>query len=135
MLTTSLYADDQVIKWLYVSLRDYLECGSPTMDYNTHDPSVFIITKQGDIDVGHRFNNFRAHSWDQPSLGVCYMHTDNSPGTIELESLMGFTVYPFGNKCVPFNAAKGNHVFWNYAREIQLISLSSFNHLCLVLCS
>ena len=35
------------------------------------------------------------------------MHTDNSPGAIERESLMGFVVYPFGNKCVPYICCQG----------------------------
>jgi len=106
MLPTALDAEDQVIKWLDIPLGEYLECGSPIMDY-TRDPSVFIKTKQGDIDVGQHFNNFRAHGCDQPSLGVRYMHTDNSPGAIERESLMGFVVYPFGNKCVPYICCQG----------------------------
>ena len=51
MLPTALGGEDQVVKWLTMSVGEYLQQGSPVMDY-TQDPSMFKKTKQGDIDVG-----------------------------------------------------------------------------------
>ena len=57
MSSPALDAEDQVVKWLSISLGEYLQQGSPVMDY-TQDPSMCVKTKQGDIDVGQHLNNF-----------------------------------------------------------------------------
>ena len=77
MLPTALDAEDQVVKWLSLRVAEYLQQGSPTMDY-TQDASICIKTLQGDIDVGQYFNNFRVHPADQHTLGVRYIYTDNA---------------------------------------------------------
>jgi len=106
MLPTAQDAEDQVVKWLSTSVASYLQQGSPIEDY-TQDTDHFIKSKQGDIDIGKHFNNFRVHEEDQISLGVRYVYTDNSPGAVEREEIMKFNCCPFGNKCCPFAACQG----------------------------
>ena len=60
MLPTSKDAEDQVVKWLTVTVAEYLRLGFPEIVY-TQDADNFINTKQGDIDVGQNFNNFWLH--------------------------------------------------------------------------
>ena len=83
MLPTALDAEDQVVKWLSVKVGEYLRLGSPVTDYSTQEASSFIRTKQGDIDVGQHFNNFRVHPQDQHCLGVRYTYTNNEEGAEE----------------------------------------------------
>ena len=65
MLDGPLDTENRVVKRLDVPVREYLESGSPVMDY-TQSSSCFIRTQQADIDVGQHFNNFRTHVRDQP---------------------------------------------------------------------
>ena len=106
MLPTSSDPEEQVVKWLTMGVAEYLQQGSPPMDY-TQDASKFIKSKQGDIDVGEHFNNFRVHPSDQHTLGVRYVYTDNSGLTQEREATFKFVVCPFGNKCSPYLCCQG----------------------------
>ncbi len=103
MLPDSGDGEDLVIKWLLCSVYVYLQQGSSDMDYS-QDSSKFIKSKQGDIDVGQHFNNFRAHKEDQPYLGIWFIHTDNTGGAVEQETSMCSTVLPFGCTCSPYIA-------------------------------
>ena len=58
MLSTSRNAENQVVKWLSMPVREYLQLGSPELDYTTQEADDFIKSTQGDIDVGQHFNNF-----------------------------------------------------------------------------
>ena len=60
---------EMVTKWLDVTVSDYLNAGSPYQDY-TRPSSIFVKSKQGDIDVGAMFNNFCAHPSERNALGV-----------------------------------------------------------------
>ena len=84
MLPTALDAEDQVVKWLPMTVSEYLQQGSPQVDY-THLVNTFIKSTQGDIDVGQHFNNFRIHPTDQHTLGLRFTYTDNSEGAVEKE--------------------------------------------------
>ena len=65
-----------VVKWLTVPISQYMEEGSPPQDY-TLPGSIFIKSKQGDVDVGGMFHNFRAHAKEQANLGVQWIETRN----------------------------------------------------------
>ena len=67
MLPMALDVEDQVLKWLTMSVRQYLQQGSPVIDY-TQEVSTSIKNTQGDIDVGQHFNNFRVQHVDQHTL-------------------------------------------------------------------
>ena len=54
MLPTFQDAEDMVVKWLPKPVGDYLDAGSPVIDY-TEEGTKFIPTVQGDIDVGAMF--------------------------------------------------------------------------------
>ena len=106
MLPTALDAEDQVVKWLSMGVAEYLQQGSPVMDY-TQDASIFIKTLQGDIDVGQHFNNFRVHPKDQHTLGVRYIYTDNANNSEEREAWFRFNCCPFGHRCSPYVCCQG----------------------------
>jgi hypothetical protein len=63
-----------VAKWLAVPVAAYLNTGLPSQDY-TQSASTFVKSKQGDIDVGAMFNNFRAHPSERHGLGVRVINT------------------------------------------------------------
>lgn len=107
MLPTALDAEDQVVKWLSVNVGEHLRLGSPVTDYSTQEASSFIRTKQGDIDVGQHFNNFRVHPQDQHCLGVRYTYTNNEEGAEEKEVLLRFTSCPFGLATSPYLCCQG----------------------------
>jgi hypothetical protein len=65
---------EMVMKWLAVPVAAYLYAGSPSQDY-TQSASTFVKSKQGDIDVGATFNNFRAHPSERHGLGVRVINT------------------------------------------------------------
>ena len=106
MLPTSLCAEDQVVKWLSVTVAEYLKLGSPVTDY-TQDACNFIKTTQGDIDVGQHFNNFRVHPRDQHTLGVRYIYTNNADGAVERETFLRFNCCPFGHRSSPNTCCQG----------------------------
>ena len=94
MLPTASDAEDQVVKWLSLKVGEYLQLDSPSEDYLSQDASGFIKTKQGDIDVGQHFNNFRVHPKDHQHLGVRFIHTNNKDGAVERETRLQFLL-PF----------------------------------------
>ena len=85
----ALDAEDQVIKWLTVLVREYLQQGSLVIDY-TQEVSTYIKTTQGDIDIGQHFKKIRLHPIDQPTLGVWYTYTNNTGNTKERQALFRF---------------------------------------------
>lgn len=107
MLPTALDAEDQVIKWLSMKVGEYLRLGSPPTDYSSQEASFYIKTKQGDIDVGQHFNNFRVHPRDQHLLGVRYVYTNNKKGAVEKEEYVHFNCSPFGCASSPYNCCQG----------------------------
>ncbi|KAL7534633.1 LOW QUALITY PROTEIN: hypothetical protein ACHAXR_008890 [Thalassiosira sp. AJA248-18] len=62
------------MKWLLLPVEMYLQLDSPVVDY-TQDTSVYIKSKQADIDVGQHFNNFRVHADDRKYMGVKFVQT------------------------------------------------------------
>ena len=105
-LPTCRDGESQVVKWLLTPVSEYLREGSPVLDY-TQEDNVFIKSKQGDIDVGQHFNNFRMHEVDRPYNGVRQILTNNAPGGTETQTWRRFTVLPFGTKCSPYYACQG----------------------------
>ncbi len=65
---------EMVTKWLAVPVAVYLDSGSPSQDY-TQSASTFVKSKQGDINVGAMFNNFRAHPLERHGLGLQVINT------------------------------------------------------------
>ena len=93
-----------VVKWLTVPISQYMEEGSPPQDY-TLLGSIFIKSKQGDVDVGGMFHNFRAHAKEQANLGVRWIETRND-GEPERHEFLRFNVLHFGGKCSPYLASQ-----------------------------
>ncbi len=77
MLPNSQDAEELVVKWLSMPLRQYLQLGSPDMDY-TQDAKEFTKSKQGDVDVGQHFKKICAHEEDRPYLGIRFISTNNA---------------------------------------------------------
>ncbi len=57
MLADFQYAEDQVVKWFYGTVAQYLLEGSPVEGY-TRGASHFTKSKRADIDVRKHFHNF-----------------------------------------------------------------------------
>ena len=93
-----------VVKWLAVPMSQYIGEGSPPQDY-TQPESKFTKSKQGDVDVGGMFHNFRAHAKEQANLGVRWMETRND-GAPERHEFLRFNVLHFGGKCSPYLASQ-----------------------------
>ena len=106
MLPTFRKAEDQVVKWLSTTVREYLERGSPVEDY-TQDAENFIKSYQGDIDVGKHFNNFRIPVKERPLFGVRVIHTNNAQGAKEKEEWYRATCLMFGASPSPVMACQG----------------------------
>jgi hypothetical protein len=100
MLPSPLDAGEQVVRWLPMSVGEYLKRGSPLVEY-TQDASIYIKSTAGDIDVGQHFSNFRAHPDDREFMGVRYYITDNAEGAVEKEVWKRFCSCLFGNKHSP----------------------------------
>ena len=60
---------EYVVKWLAVSVVQYLERGSPSQDY-TQSECSFIKSMQGEVNVGGMFHKFPAHQKERDNLGV-----------------------------------------------------------------
>ncbi len=105
MLPSFQEAADLVVKWLPISVGEYLSRGSPVIEY-TQSEQTFTKTWLGDIDVGAMFHNFQAHLSDRSSLGARVIHTNNN-GSVEEEEFERFGVLNFGNKCSPVIAFQG----------------------------
>ena len=108
-----LDVENLVVKWLPMTLGDYLEMGSPSQDYS-HDPKSFIKSDQGDIDVGEHFHNFRTHIDERPFVGARLYKTDSGAQVEECE--MGrFNVLHFGGLASPYLATQGENRILEWA--------------------
>ena len=105
MLPSFQDAEDQVVRWLDRPVGEYLDAGSPTLDYALV-AILFIISYQFDIDVGEMFHNFRAHKSGRHLLGLRVPTTRSDPA-LEEERIMRFNVCCFGLKCSPDHAGQG----------------------------
>ena len=105
MLPAFQDAADMIVKWLSMPVGDYLEQGSPKMDY-TQDAGTCIPTFQTDVDVGSMFHNFGVHRSERHSLGVRYIKTDPNRA-YELETFWRFTILKFDNKVSGYIACQG----------------------------
>ena len=105
MLPTFQDAADMVVKWLPIPVGDYLEQGSPVLDY-TQEAATFIPTFQGDIDVGSMFHNFLAHATERHSLGVRYTKTESNAFVRECDIFLRFCRLNFGNKASAYLACQ-----------------------------
>jgi hypothetical protein len=132
MLPTALCAEDQVVKWLSMTVSEYLQQGSPIMDY-TQDTCNFIKTTQGDIDVGQNFNNFRVHPRDQHTLGIRYTHTNNAVGDVERESWFRFNCCPFGHRSSPYVCCQGQSRILEVCKGDPSDTTNEFQFACCVL--
>ncbi|KAL7539570.1 hypothetical protein ACHAXR_009407 [Thalassiosira sp. AJA248-18] len=129
ILPTALDAEDHVVKWLSMSVGDYLRQGSPHVDY-TQDANTFTKTKQGNIDVGQHFNNFRVHPSDQHTLGVRNIYTKSDGVQEERTEWMGFNCCPFGNKCSPYICCQGE-----FAKgTLPILAISSSSNIAISIC-
>jgi hypothetical protein len=99
---------EMVTKWLAVPVADYLNAGSPSQDY-TQSASVFIKSKQGDIDVGAMFNNFRAHPSERHALGVRVINT-RPPPEQEHHEFWRFCALHFGGRPSPYLACQSQRI-------------------------
>ena len=105
-LPTFQDAADMVVKWLPMTVGEYIERGSPVIDYSAQDGRTFTPTFQGDVDVGAMFMNYTCHREERHSLGVRYIHTDPNE-VVEKEEFLRFCVYPFGNCESPYLSCQG----------------------------
>ena len=96
---------EHVVKWLAMSVGQYLEMGSPKQNYDTQPANTFTKTKQADIDVGQMFHNFPAHRSERSRLGVRYISTRND-GLHEPHSFYRFTRLHFGGTSSPWLACQ-----------------------------
>ena len=96
--------EEHVVKWLAIPVGQYLEKGSPPQDY-TQPASSFIKSKQGDVDVGGMFHNFRAHYEERENLGVRWIETQND-GSLERHEFLRFNVLHFGGRSSPWIACQ-----------------------------
>jgi len=87
--------EEHIIKWLDVLVRDYLDAGSPSQDYNL-PTDTFIKSTQGDVDMGQMFNNFPTHKKECHSLGVRYITTNSADLSEDKHSMKRFDALYFG---------------------------------------
>jgi len=99
---------EMVTKWLSVPVATYLDSGSPSEDY-TQPASSFVKSKQGDIDVGAMFNNFRTHASERHSLGVRVINT-RAEGVFESHEFWRFCVLHFGGRPSPYLACQSERI-------------------------
>jgi len=128
MLPTPSDAEDQVVKWLSLKVGEYLQRGSPSEDYLSRDASGFIKTKQGDIDVGQHFNNFRVHPKDHQHLGVRFIYTNNKDGAIERETRLQFNCCPFGASSSPYSACQGQSRVLEICKGVPRLIKNEFHY-------
>ena len=104
-LPTTQDAEDLAVKWMTISVRDYLLRGSPPQDY-AQDQDLFVKSYSWDHDVAQQFNNYRMHKKERHSHGVRFIHTRND-GSFEQQTFMQFCVLTFGCLCSPYQATQG----------------------------
>ena len=108
-----LDVENLVVKWLLLTVGDYLEMGSPSQDY-TQDPESFIKSDQGDVDVGEHFHNFRTHPDERPYVGARLYKTDAGAQNEECE-IGRFTVLHFGGLPSPYCGTQGENRILEWA--------------------
>ena len=99
---------EMVTKWLAVPVADYLDLGSPSQDY-TQPASVFIKSKQGDIDVGAMLNNFCVHLSERHALGVCIINMEQE-GEYKHHEFWWFCALNFGGRPSPYLACQSQRI-------------------------
>jgi hypothetical protein len=104
---------EMVIKWLSVPTAVYLNTGSPPQDY-TQPANAFVKSKQGDIDVGAMFNNFRTHPTVRHKLGVCVIQTRRE-GEYEPHEFWLFCALHFGGWPSPYIACQSQRLILELA--------------------
>lgn len=105
--------ENLVVKWLPLgmSVGDYLDMGSPIIDY-TQEGISFTPSVQGDVDVGSMFHNYKVHPRDKHTLGVRVYFTRHDGGA-ETCIISRYEVLPFGSTPSPFIAGQGQlRVIW-----------------------
>ena len=105
---------EMVTKWLSVLAAAYLDAGSPPQDY-TRPASSFVKSKQGDIDVGAMFNNFRAHPSERHALGVRIINTRPEP-EYEPHEFWRFCALHFGGRPSPYLACQSQRLILELAK-------------------
>jgi hypothetical protein len=104
---------EMVTKWLAVPVADYLDSGSPLQDY-TLSTSAFIKSKQGNIDVGAMFNNFRVHLLERHTLEVHTLEVQviNTAleGEYEHHKVWHFCALHFGGRPSPYLACQSHRI-------------------------
>ena len=99
---------EMVTKWLSVPVATYLDNGSPSEDY-TRSANSFVKSKQGDIDVGAMFNNFRTHPSERHALGVRVINT-RPQGEYERHEFWRFCALHFGGRPSPYLACQSQRL-------------------------
>ena len=103
MLPTSQDAEDLVVKWLPMPVGEYLDLGSPMIDYS--QKIDFIASYQTDLDVEEMFNEFQMHFLECHTMGVRYVHT-LGPNVHKPETIMRWKVLNFGGTNSPYLACQ-----------------------------
>ncbi|KAL3794045.1 hypothetical protein HJC23_008933 [Cyclotella cryptica] len=75
-LPTTQDGADMAVKWLTVTVGEYLRLGCMPQDY-TQDQHNFIKSFSWDHDVAQQFNNYRLNKKERHSHGVRFIHTRN----------------------------------------------------------
>ena len=127
MLSSFDDVENMVVKWLTMPVGQYLEQGSPVMNYNQEELGIaFIITNSADIDVGGMFHNFLAHISDRHVLGVRWYETCGDGSQGENCEFWRFNRLPFGGKCSPPIACMmQNRIIW-LCKRLQDTRSSAF---------
>jgi hypothetical protein len=93
---------------LAIPVANYLDSGLPSQDY-TQSARVFIKSKQGDINVGAMFNNFRAHPLEKHVLGVWVINM-RSEGEYKHHKFWNFCALHFGGRPSPYLACQSQRI-------------------------
>ena len=108
---------EMVVKWLAVPVAFYLNAGSPPQDYS-QSAGTFLMSKQGDIDVGAMFNNFTTHPSERHALGVRMIQTQPE-GTYEHHEFWRFCALYFGGRPSPYLVCQGQHLILDLCKGDQ----------------
>jgi hypothetical protein len=76
---------------------------------------LFVKSKQGDIDVGAMFNNFRTHPSERHALGVRIINTRPEP-EYELHEFWQFFALHFGGQASPYIACQSQRLILELAK-------------------
>ncbi len=111
---------EMVTKWLSVPVATYLNAGLPSKDY-TRSASSFVKSKQGDINVGAMFNNFRTHPSERHALGVQVINTIPQ-GEYKCHEFWRFFALHFGGRPYPLLACQSHRL----VIEVFLVDLIDY---------